>query len=104
MFLPISKDLSLCSLTDLLPCLLRLHSQGIAYNPCFYSDQIIRIIGEFVGKGYGFVFGAVGIGSIADAFDLNTAIQMVAWITLGSGIFVLLVMKETRMRGITISK
>ena len=52
----------------------------------------------------GFVFGAVGIGSIADAFDLNTAIQMVSWITLGSGIFVLLVMRETRMRGITVSK
>jgi MFS family permease len=52
----------------------------------------------------GFVFGAVGIGFIADAFDLNTAIQMVAWIALGSGIFVLLVMKETRMRGIAISK
>ena len=52
----------------------------------------------------GFVFGAVGIGFIADAFDLNTAIQTVAWITLGSGIFVLLVMKETRMKGITISK
>jgi MFS family permease len=52
----------------------------------------------------GFVFGAVGIGFIADAFDLNTAIQTVAWIALGSGIFVLLVMKETRMRGIAISK
>jgi len=52
----------------------------------------------------GFVFGAVGIGFIADAFDLNIAIQTVAWISLGSGIFVLLVMKETRMRGITISK
>jgi MFS family permease len=52
----------------------------------------------------GFVFGAVGIGSIADAFDLNTAIQMVSWITLGSGIFVLLVMRETRMKGITVSK
>jgi MFS family permease len=52
----------------------------------------------------GFVFGAVGIGFIADAFDLNTAIQTVAWITLGSGIFVLLVMKETRMKGITISE
>ena len=52
----------------------------------------------------GFVFGAVGIGAIADAIDLNTAIQMVAWITLGSGILVLLVMRETRMRGITVSK
>ena len=36
----------------------------------------------------GFVFGAVGIGFIADAFDLNIAIQTVAWISLGSGIFV----------------
>jgi MFS family permease len=44
----------------------------------------------------GFVFGAVGIGFIADAFDLNIAIQTVAWISLGSGIFVLLVMRETR--------
>ena len=45
----------------------------------------------------GFVFGAVGIGFIADSFDLNIAIQTVAWISLGSGIFVLLVMHETRM-------
>lgn len=44
----------------------------------------------------GFVFGAVGIGFIADAFDLNIAIQTVALISLGSGIFVLLVMRETR--------
>src|SRR5215218_5612354 len=53
----------------------------------------------------GFVFGAVGIGFIADAFDLNIAIQTVAWISLGSGIFVLLVMKETRKKiGFTIGK
>jgi MFS family permease len=52
----------------------------------------------------GFVFGAIGIGFIADAFDLNIAIQTVAWISLGSGIFVLLVMKETRMGGIAIRK
>jgi MFS family permease len=45
----------------------------------------------------GFVFGAVGIGFIADSFNLNFAIQTVAWISLGSGIFVLLVMHETRM-------
>jgi hypothetical protein len=45
----------------------------------------------------GFVFGAVGIGFIADTFSLSIAIQAVAWISLGSGIFVLLVMKETRM-------
>lgn len=47
----------------------------------------------------GFVFGAVGIGFVADAFDLNIAIQTVAWISLGSGIFVLLVMHETRRGG-----
>jgi MFS family permease len=53
----------------------------------------------------GFVFGAVGIGFIADTFDLNIAIQTVAWISLGSGIFVLLVMKETRKKiGFTIGK
>lgn len=46
----------------------------------------------------GFVFGAVGIGLIADVFDLNLAIQTVAWISLGSGIFVLLVMQETKKR------
>jgi MFS family permease len=52
----------------------------------------------------GFVFGAVGIGFMADVFDLNIAIQAVAWISLGSGIFVLLVMRETRMIGITTRK
>ena len=43
----------------------------------------------------GFVFGAVGIGFIADISSLSTAIQMVAWISLGSGIFVLIFMRET---------
>jgi MFS family permease len=53
----------------------------------------------------GFVFGAVGIGFIADTFDLNIAIQTVAWISLGSGIFVLLVMQETRKKiGFTTGK
>ena len=52
----------------------------------------------------GFVFGALGIGFIADAFNLNIAIQIVAWISLGSGIFVLLIMRETRMTGIRTSK
>ena len=53
----------------------------------------------------GFVFGAVGIGFIADAFDLNIAIQAVAWISLGSGIFVLVVMRETRKKiGFTIER
>ena len=53
----------------------------------------------------GFVFGAVGIGFIADVFDLNIAIQAVAWISLGSGIFVLVVMRETRKKiGFTIER
>ena len=43
----------------------------------------------------GFVFGAVGIGYIADLLGLNSAIQLVAFLAVGSGIFVLLVMKET---------
>jgi integrase len=34
---------------------------------------------------------------IPDTFNMSIAIQAVAWISLGSGIFVLLVMKETRM-------
>ena len=46
----------------------------------------------------GFVFGALGIGFIADVFGLDFAIQTVALITVGSGIFVLLVMKETRKK------
>jgi MFS family permease len=49
----------------------------------------------------GFVFGALGIGFIADVFGLDFAIQTVALITVGSGIFVLLVMKETRSIRIT---
>jgi MFS family permease len=44
----------------------------------------------------GFVFGAIGIGFIADLSGSSIAIQLVAWIALGSGIFVLLIMKETR--------
>ncbi|HZD34550.1 MAG TPA: MFS transporter, partial [Nitrososphaeraceae archaeon] len=43
----------------------------------------------------GFVFGAVGIGFIADVSSLSTAIQIVAWISLGSGIFALVFMRET---------
>jgi len=46
----------------------------------------------------GFVFGAVGIGYLADLFGLNTAIQLVAFLAVGSGIFVLMVMKETSDR------
>lgn len=44
----------------------------------------------------GFVFGAVGIGYIADLFGLNNAIQLVAFLAIGSGIFVLVSMKETK--------
>jgi len=47
----------------------------------------------------GFVFGAVGIGYIADLFGLNNAIHLVAFLAVGSGIFVLAVMKETINRG-----
>ncbi|MGI0033126.1 MAG: MFS transporter [Nitrososphaeraceae archaeon] len=44
----------------------------------------------------GFVFGAIGIGFLADLFGLNIAIQLVAFLAIASGIFVLTVMKETR--------
>jgi MFS family permease len=44
----------------------------------------------------GFVFGAIGIGSLADLFGLNMAIQLVAFLAVASGIFVLIVMKETK--------
>jgi MFS family permease len=43
----------------------------------------------------GFVFGAVGIGFLADLFGLNIAINLVAMLALASGVFVLTVMKET---------
>ena len=43
----------------------------------------------------GFVFGAIGIGYLADLFGLNLALQLVAFLAIGSGIFVLTVMKET---------
>ena len=43
----------------------------------------------------GFVFGAIGIGFLADLFGLNTAIHLVAFLAIASGIFVLAVMKET---------
>jgi MFS family permease len=46
----------------------------------------------------GFVFGAIGIGFLADQFGLNIAIQLVAFLAIGSGIFVLTVMKETRIQ------
>lgn len=44
----------------------------------------------------GFVFGAVGIGFIADIYDLSIAIQSVSWIALASGIFVFIFMRETK--------
>ena len=44
----------------------------------------------------GFVFGAVGIGFIADIYDLSIAIQSVSWIALTSGIFVIIFMRETK--------
>jgi len=43
----------------------------------------------------GFVFGAIGIGILADLFGLNIAIHLVAFLALASGVFVLTVMKET---------
>jgi MFS family permease len=43
----------------------------------------------------GFVFGAIGVGFLADLFGLNIAIQSVAWIALASGIVVFTVMRET---------
>ena len=44
----------------------------------------------------GFVFGAIGIGFLADLFGASTAINSVAWIALASGIFVFAVMRETK--------
>jgi MFS family permease len=44
----------------------------------------------------GFVFGAVGIGFIADIYNLSIAIQSVSWIALASGIFVFIFMRETK--------
>ena len=43
----------------------------------------------------GFVFGAIGIGYLADIFGLNIAFHLVAFLGIASGIFVLMVMKET---------
>jgi MFS family permease len=44
----------------------------------------------------GFVFGAIGVGFLADLFGFNIAIQLVAFLAVGSGIFVLIIMKETK--------
>jgi MFS family permease len=44
----------------------------------------------------GFVIGALGIGFIADVFSISMAIQIAGLIALGSGIFVYIVMHETK--------
>jgi MFS family permease len=44
----------------------------------------------------GFVFGAIGIGFLADLFGASLAINSVAWIALAYGIFVFAVMRETK--------
>ena len=47
----------------------------------------------------GFVFGAIGIGFLADLFGLNAAIHLVAFLAIASGIFALAIMKEkSRLR------
>lgn len=43
----------------------------------------------------GFVFGAIGIGFLADIFGLNIALHLVAFLGIASGIFLLAAMKET---------
>jgi MFS family permease len=43
----------------------------------------------------GFVFGAIGIGFLADRFGADIAINSVAWIALASGVFVFVMMRET---------
>jgi len=45
----------------------------------------------------GFVFGAIGIGFIADIYNLSIAIQSVSWIALASGVFVFIFMRETKL-------
>jgi hypothetical protein len=44
----------------------------------------------------GFVFGAIGVGFIADLLSGSIVIQLAAWIAIASEIFVLLIMKETK--------
>jgi MFS family permease len=44
----------------------------------------------------GFVIGALGIGFIVDVFSISMAIQIAGLIALGSGIFVYIVMHETK--------
>jgi len=43
----------------------------------------------------GFVFGAIGIGFLADVLGINFAAHSVAWIALASGMVVLIIMRET---------
>jgi MFS family permease len=47
----------------------------------------------------GFVFGAIGIGFLADLFGASLAINFVAWIALASGVFVFVFMRETKQKG-----
>ncbi len=46
----------------------------------------------------GFVFGAIGIGFLADLFGTSLAINSVAWIALASGVFVFVFMRETKQK------
>jgi MFS family permease len=46
----------------------------------------------------GFVFGAIGVGFLADLFGASLAINSVAWTALASGIFVFAFMRETRSK------
>ncbi|MDQ3835709.1 MAG: MFS transporter, partial [Thermoproteota archaeon] len=46
----------------------------------------------------GSVFGATGIGFLADRYGANVAINSVAWIALTSGVFVFAVMHETVLK------
>ena len=44
----------------------------------------------------GFVFGAIGIEFMADLFGASGAFNSIAWIALASGIFMHIVMRETK--------
>jgi MFS family permease len=46
----------------------------------------------------GFVFGAIGVGFLADVFGASLAINSVAWIALASGVFVFAFMRETKQK------
>lgn len=46
-------------------------------------------------RDFGFVFGAIGVGFLADLFGASLAINFVAWIALASGVFVFVMMRET---------